>query len=220
MKKLIFKIFLWIFIILILIFLLIAGLGYFKYKKAIDKVSLIDKVQEIRQNDNYTKLNDIADDYKNAVISIEDHRFYNHNGIDIISMIRSTYTNFRIKSLDYGASTITQQVGRLLYFTQEKSPIRKIAEIFVAFDLEKNYSKDEILELYLNLMYFGNGYYGIHDASYGFFDKSPKDLSFYEATYLAGLPNAPSVYSEDDKLGEERRLQVVDAMKKYGYINE
>ena len=220
MKKFIFKVLLWLFIILILIFSIIVGLGYLKYKEAIKEVSIIDKIQEIQNNNNYTKLEDISNDYKNAVIAIEDHRFYNHNGIDILSMIRSTYVNLKIKSLYYGASTITQQVGRLLYFTQEKSPIRKTAEIFVAFDLEKNYSKDEILELYLNLMYFGNGYYGIHDASYGFFDKSPKDLTFYEATYLAGLPNAPSVYSENDNLGEERRLQVVDAMKKYGYVDE
>lgn len=118
-------------------------------------------------------------------------------------------------SFDYGASTITQQVGRNIYFTQERSPIRKIAEIFVAFDLEKNYSKDEILELYLNIIYFGNGYYGIHDAANGFFNKEPSDLTFYESTYLAGLPNAPSVYSENDALGEERRLQVVEAINKY-----
>lgn len=220
MKKFIFKIFLWIFIILLLTFLIIAGLGYLKYRQAINEISVIDKIKEIQKSANYTKLEDVSNDYKNAVIAIEDHRFYNHNGIDILSMVRSTYVNLKIKSLDYGASTITQQVGRLLYFTQEKSPIRKIAEIFVAFDLEKSYSKDEILELYLNLMYFGNGYYGIHDASYGFFDKSPKDLTFYEATYLAGLPNAPSIYSENDELGEERRIQVVNAMKKYGYIDE
>lgn len=220
LKKLIFKILFWTFIILFITFSILFGLGYLKYREAIEKLSLQNIVQEVREKDNYTNLKGISDDYKNAVVAIEDHRFYNHNGIDIISMIRSTYVNFKIKSLDYGASTITQQVGRLLYFTQEKSPIRKIAEIFVAFDLEKKYSKDEILELYLNLMYFGNGYYGIYDASYGFFDKSPKDLTFYEATYLAGLPNAPSVYSEDDKLGEERRLQVVDAMKKYGYVDK
>lgn len=220
MKKFIFRIFLWIFIILLLIFSIFAGLGYLKYKEATNNISLVDKVQEIRKSDNYTKLSDVSNDYKNAVVAIEDHRFYTHNGIDILSMIRSTYVNIKMKSLYYGASTITQQVGRLLYFTQEKSPIRKVAEIFVAFNLEKNYSKDEILELYLNLMYFGNGYYGIYDAAYGFFDKAPKDLTFYEATYLAGLPNAPSVYSEDDELGEERRLQVVDAMKKYGYVNE
>ncbi len=219
MKKFIFKLLLWIFIILFIIFSIVFGLGYLKYKEAIDEIPLIDKVQEIKESESYTKLEDISIDYKNAVVSIEDHRFYNHSGIDVLSIIRSTYVNLRSKSLDYGASTITQQVRRLMYFTQEKSPTRKIAEIFVAFELEKDYSKDEILELYLNLIYFGNGYYGINDASYGYFDKSPKDLSLYEATYLAGLPNAPSVYSENDELAEERRLQVVNAMKKYGYIN-
>ena len=219
MKKFIFKLLFWIFVILIIIFSIILGLGYLKYKNAIDEISIINKVQEIRESENYIKLEDISTDYKNAVISIEDHRFYTHKVIDILSIIRSTYVNLRNKSLDYGASTISQQVGRLMYFSQEKSFIRKVSEIFVAFELEKNYSKDEILELYLNLMYFGNGYYGINDASEGFFDKSPKDLNFYEATYLAGLPNAPSVYSEDDKLAEERRLQVVNAMKKYGYID-
>lgn len=219
MKKLILKILLWFFIILFIICSLVLGLGYLKYKEATDKISVIDRIEEIRKSDNYTKLEDVSDDYKNAVVAIEDHRFYDHKGIDVLSIVRSTYVNFKRKSLDYGASTITQQVGRLMYFTQEKSPIRKIAEIFVAFDLEKNYSKDEILELYLNLMYFGNGYYGIYDAAEGFFDKSPDELTLYEASYLAGLPNAPSVYSENDELGEERRLQVVNAMKKYGYID-
>lgn len=219
MKKLIFKILLWFFIILFIICSLVLGLGYLKYKEATDKISVIDKVKEIKESENYTRLEDISNDYKNAVVAIEDHRFYDHKGIDVLSIVRSTYVNFKRKSLDYGASTITQQVGRLMYFTQEKSPIRKVAEIFVAFDLEKNYSKDEILELYLNLMYFGNGYYGIYDASEGFFDKTPYELTLYEASYLAGLPNAPSVYSENDKLGEERRVQVINAMKKYGYIN-
>lgn len=219
MKKLILKILLWIFIILFILCSIVLGLGYLKYKEATDKISVIDRVKEIQENDNYTKLENISDDYKNAVIAIEDHRFYNHKGIDVLSIIRSTYVNFKIKSLDYGASTITQQVGRLMYFTQEKSPIRKVTEIFVAFDLEKNYSKDEILELYLNLMYFGNGYYGIYDAAEGFFDKAPDELTLYEASYLAGLPNAPSVYSENDELGEERRVQVINAMKKYGYID-
>lgn len=220
MKKLVLKILLWFFVILFILCSIVMGLGYLKYKEATDKISVIDRVQEIRESENYTKLEDISDDYKNAVVAIEDHRFYDHNGIDILSILRSTYVNFKIKSLDYGASTITQQVGRLMYFTQEKSPIRKVAEIFVAFDLEKNYSKDEILELYLNLMYFGNGYYGIYDAAEGFFDKTPDELTLYEASYLAGLPNAPSVYSENDELGEERRLQVINAMKKYGYIDK
>ena len=215
MKKIIFKLFLWIFIILFVTFSIILGLGYLKYRQAITNLSLDEAIEEIRASADYTKINNISEDYKNAVVAIEDHRFYNHSGIDIISIVRSTYVNFKIKSLDYGASTITQQVGRNIYFTQERSPIRKIAEVFVAFDLEKNYSKDEILELYLNIIYFGNGYYGIHDASEGYFDKKPSELNFYEATYLAGLPNAPSIYSEDKNLGEERRIQVVNAMEIY-----
>lgn len=215
MKKLILKLILWIVILLILAISLFAGLGYLKYKDATSKLSLSDAVNQIRSGEDYIKLEDISQDYKNAVVAVEDHRFYSHKGIDVISMLRATYVNIKSSSITYGASTITQQVGRILYFTQEKSPIRKFAEIFVAFDLEKNYSKDEILELYLNIIYFGNGYTGIHDASYGYFNKSPKNLTFYEATYLAGLPNAPSVYSEDDKLGEERRLQVVQAVNKY-----
>jgi len=219
MKKLIFKLLFWIIIILFIIFSIILGLGYLKYKNAVNKFSIIDKVQEIRENENYTKLDDISIDYRNAVIAIEDHRFYNHSGIDILSIIRSTYVNLKSKSLTYGASTITQQVGRLMYFTQEKSAIRKTSEMFVAFELEKEFSKNEILELYLNLMYFGNGYYGINDAAYGYFNKSPKDLTLYEASYLAGLPNAPSIYSENNILAEERRLQVINAMKKYKYID-
>ena len=215
MKKFIFKLFIWIFIPLLIVFSIIIGLGYLKYKNAIDKISLNDAILKIQNKDNYIKLIDISEDYKKAVIAIEDRRFYSHKGIDIISIIRSTYVNLVNKSLDYGGSTITQQVGRNIYFTQEKSPVRKIAEMFVAFDLEKNYSKDEILELYLNIIYFGKGYYGIKDSSYGYFNKSPKELSFYEATYLAGLPNAPSIYSENTELGEERRLQVVNAMEKY-----
>lgn len=215
MKKFIIKLIIWILIVFILASSVCVGLGYLKYKNAIDKLSLTDAVEEIRNKENYVELNTISSDYKNAVVAVEDHRFYSHYGIDIISMLRATYVNIQSSSLTYGASTITQQVGRLLYFTQEKSPIRKVAEIFVAFDLEKNYSKDEILELYLNIIYFGNGYYGIYDASYGYFNKSPKYLTFYEATYLAGLPNAPSIYSSDEKLGEERRLQVVYALEKY-----
>lgn len=215
MKKLIFKLIVWIIILFIFIFSIFLGLGYLKYKNATQNNSIETAVKNVQSHENYVKIDDICSDYKNAVIAIEDHRFYSHKGYDILSILHSTYANIRIKSLDYGASTITQQVGRMLYFSQEKSPIRKIAEIFVAIDLERNYSKDEILELYLNMMYFGNGYYGIYDASYGYFNKSPKDLDYYESTFLAGLPNAPSVYSQDSSLAEERRLQVVWALEKY-----
>lgn len=215
MKKLIFKIFILIFILLLIALILIFGLGYIKYKSATKNLSIHDAVLDIQNDNNYTKIEDISDDFKKAIIAVEDHRFYEHRGFDIISILHSIYVDFINKSLDYGGSTITQQVARNIYFNQDKSVIRKTAEFFVANELENTYSKEEILELYLNIIYFGNGYYGIHNASYGYFKKSPKDLNLYEASYLAGLPNAPSVYSQDSKLAEQRRLQVIQAMEKY-----
>ena len=212
MRKLLFKLLL-IFIFLLIAFVLVIGLSYLKYRTAINELSLDDAISKVKSIDNYTKFEDISKDYVDAVVAVEDHRFYDHKGVDFVSLIHSIYVNFRSKSLDYGASTITQQLARNMYFTQEKSPFRKIAEIFVANNIEKKYSKEEILELYFNIIYFGNGYYGIYDASYGFFGKAPKDLNYYEATYLAGLPNAPSVYSQDKELAEQRRLQVVSAME-------
>ena len=215
MKKLVFKLLVLFFILLLIALVLLFGLGYLKYKNAIKELSLEDAILDIKSNKNYTKIEDISDDFKNAIVAVEDHRFYEHNGIDVVSIVHSIYVDLISKSLDYGGSTITQQVARNIYFTQEKSVIRKTAEFFIANELEKNYSKDEILELYLNIIYFGNGYYGIYNASYGYFKKLPKNLNLYESTYLAGLPNAPSVYSTDSKLAEERRLQVVQAMENY-----
>jgi membrane peptidoglycan carboxypeptidase len=161
------------------------------------------------------KFEDMSEDFVKAVVAIEDHRFYSHSGIDILATAHAIFVNIRYQSFDFGASTITQQLGRLLYFTQERQLNRKIAELFVSLNLEKEYSKEEILELYVNIIYYGKGCYGIKSASEGYFDKLPSELTFEEATYLAGLPNAPSVYSVDDKKGEERRIQVVEAMEKY-----
>lgn len=215
MKKLIFKLFILFFILILITFTLLIGLGYLKYKSVINSLSIKDAILEIQSRENYTKIEDISDDLKAAIVAVEDHRFYEHSGIDLVSLFHSIYVDFMSKSLDYGGSTITQQVIRNIYFTQEKSPIRKIAEFFIALDLEKAYSKDEILELYLNIIYFGNGYYGIYNASYGFFNKSPEDLNMYESTYLAGLPNAPSIYSQNSELAEQRRMQVLQSMEKY-----
>lgn len=190
-------------------------MGYVEYKDAISEKSIKDSVSEIRKSENYVKIEDISEDFLIAIVAIEDHRFYSHSGFDLLASARAIFVNVKIQSFDYGASTITQQLGRLMYFTQEKEAVRKLAEIFVARNLEKEYEKADILELYVNIIYYGQGYYGIYDASHGFFDKEPSELTFDEATYLAGLTNAPSIYSEDKKLGEERRLQVVRAIEKY-----
>ena len=215
MKKIIFKSILFILISIIAVFLIIVLLGYLDYRKAIKVISIEDKIKTIQSDENYIKSEDMSEEFKAAIVAVEDHRFYNHSGIDFWATGHAMYVNIFSGSFDYGASGISQQVGRLLYFTQEKSVIRKFSELFVAFNLEKNYSKNEILELYVNLAYYGKGYYGIGEASIGFFGKVPGELTKEEAAYLAGLPNAPSIYSVNGELGEERKQQVLNAMEKY-----
>ena len=120
MKKFILKLFLWTILIIVIFCLIVLGLGYIKYKEAINKISIEDKIAEIKSQKNYVEINDISENYKNAVISIEDHRFYDHNGVDYFTVIRSLYVNIRRKSADYGGSTITQQVRKTyVFFTKE-----------------------------------------------------------------------------------------------------
>jgi monofunctional glycosyltransferase len=188
--------------------------GYDMYIAAISAKPISQAVSEIRSKDHYTALDTLPPIYKDAVLSVEDRRFYYHIGVDPISICRAVIRDAAARSFVEGGSTITQQVAKNLYFTQEKRFSRKVAEIFVAFDLERAYSKDEILELYINSIYYGSGYYGIYDASEGYFGKTPSEMSDAECTLLAGLPNAPSAYSPDasPKLAKERQSQVVAAM--------
>ena len=125
-------------------------------------------------------------------------------------------------SLAEGGSTITQQLAKNVYFTQRKEFTRKIAEIFMAFEFEKECSKQEIFELYVNTIYFGDGYYCVYDAAQGYFDKIPKDMNLYESTLLAGIPNAPSVYSPNvnPELSKQRQAQVLYKMLKYNFISQ
>lgn len=138
--------------------------GYNMYKNAIDEIPLTEKVESIRKKENYTKIEEVPQIYIDAVISVEDHRFYKHGGIDIIAIVRATINDIKAMSFVEGGSTIPQQLSKNIYFTQEKEITRKIAEVFMAFELEKNYEKDEILELYLNTSYYGDGYYTIKEA--------------------------------------------------------
>ena len=192
------------------------------YKEKIFKKKIEKKVEKIKEYDNYISISEVPETYKNATIAIEDHRFYSHGAIDVFTTARSFIENIRNKELSNGGSTITQQVARNMYFTQEKSFVRKVAELFVAVDLEKNYSKDEILEMYINIIYFGDGYTGLKQASYGYYRKSPSKLSLTEQTMLAGIPNAPSIYSPNvnPELAKKRQQKVLDAMVKYGYISK
>lgn len=220
--KLLKRIILAVVLILISIALLLVGNGYEMYEEAVKQMPLAEKVEYIKQKDNYTKIEEVPPIYINAVISVEDHRFYKHNGIDIIAIGRATIND--IKAMDWveGGSTITQQLSKNTYFTQEKKIVRKIAEVFMAFDIEKNYEKDEILELYLNTNYYGDGYYTVKEASRGYFGKEPNEMTDYEAILLAGIPNAPSVYSpnENPELAKQRQKQVIQKMIRHGYLTE
>ena len=214
----------------IVIFIIIIGIvicgyitynGYKLYSSVISKMSIEEKVEEIRSKKNYTTIDKIPKDFCNAVIAIEDNRFRKHGAIDIRSIGRAVVTNIKNMKLIEGGSTITQQLAKNMYFSQSKKFTRKIAEILIADDLEKNYDKDEILELYLNIIYFGDGYTGIYNASMGYYNKAPNELNLDEITMLAGLPNAPSVYalSNNPKFAKERQEEVIKAMYLYNYIS-
>lgn len=208
------RFFTFIFVVIIAICAYFIYDGYQLYKEVIEDTSIVEKVKEIQKDENYVKIEDISKDLQEATIAIEDRRFYEHFGIDLYSIGRAIIGNFKRKELSSGGSTITQQLAKNMYFSQEKKFTRKVAEVFVALDLEEAYEKDEILELYLNIIYYGDGYYGVNEATNGYFGKSPKDLTLYEATLIAGIPNAPSVYalSNNSVLTYKRQKLVIDAM--------
>lgn len=216
------KIVLVIFIVCFSIGIFAVGSGYDMYKEALDNMPLSQKIEEIKSNENYISTDKLPKIYLDAVVAVEDHRFYEHPGIDMISIGRAAINDIKAMKLVEGGSTITQQLSKNIYFTQEKSFIRKIAEVFMAFNIEENYSKDEILELYVNTSYFGDGYTGVKEASLGYFEKEPQNLSDSEAVMLAGIPNSPSNYSptKNPELARKRQKQVLDKMVKYKYISK
>lgn len=211
--------------ILILIVLICSGallIGKVYYNHALKEKPLLTRVDEVTGKTNFVKFEAMSADYRNAVISVEDHRFYDHGPVDFIAIGRAIFSNVKNGELQEGGSTITQQLAKNLVFNQDKTLVRKIGEIFAAHDLEKNYSKKEIFELYVNTAYFGNGYYGIYAASYGYYNKAPKDLNLSESSMLAGIPNAPSVYvpNVNPDLAKKRQAHVLSKMVEYGYITQ
>lgn len=215
--------------ILILVVLLVAAIGAFLiyegyqvYEEALVETPIQQVMAEIQNKPHYTKLDQIPQIYINAVISTEDHRFYTHQGIDLIAIARALWHNIQAGSLVEGGSTITQQLAKNQFFTQKKELTRKIAEVFMVRKIEALYSKDEILELYINSIYYGEGYYCIYDASMGYFGKIPADLDASECTLLVGIPNAPSVYAltANPDLARQRQLQVLKDMVIWGYLTK
>ena len=220
--KLFKKILIILLILLIVAFSIIFIIGYSYYASALKTKPLLSRIEEITSKEHYMSYNELPRVYLNAVVAVEDHRYYDHGAIDPIGIARAMYTNIRDGKFDEGGSTITQQVAKNVVFNQEQTIVRKLGEIFAAYDLEKNYSKNEILAIYVNSSYFGDGYYCIYDASMGYFNKEPKDLTLSEASMLAGIPNAPSVYSPNvnPDLSKKRQKHVLNKMVEYGYISQ
>ena len=200
----------------------LAGEGYGLYKNAVQEESLEETVAEIRRQENFTSLEEMPETYVQAVVSVEDHRFYDHFGLDLIAIGRAVVNDITAGRYVEGGSTITQQLAKNLYFSQEKTMSRKAAEVFLALEIEQKYTKDEILELYVNSIYFGDGYYSVGEASEGYFGKPASEMNDYECTLLAGVPNAPSKYapSKNLALAEKRQQKVISRMEACGYITE
>ena len=214
---------LWLFLVILVI---VAGVqikgGYDKYQQALADRPLTDVLEELQGKENYTQYEKVPEIYYKALVAVEDRRFYKHNGFDIIGTTRAIYNDIRAKELLEGGSTISQQLAKNLYFPQDNTLQRKIAEIFMAMKIEREYEKEDVLEFYVNGIYYGSGYYSIYDASKGYFGKEPKDMTDYECTLLVGIPNAPSVYSLDVRsdLAEQRQKKVVECMVDVEYITE
>ena len=218
-RKLFFKIMLLVLLLIILASIIMFFIGFVTYSKALKESPLLTRIGKVQNQDNYTKIHEMSKDYINAVISVEDHRYFEHGPVDFIAIIRASFVNLKNKEFQEGGSTITQQVAKNVIFSQEQTLSRKFGEIFAAYDLEKNYSKNEIFEIYVNTAYFGNGYYGIYDASKGYYNKAPNDLNKDEASMLAGIPNAPSMYSPsvNPDLAKKRQQHVLNCMNEYGF---
>lgn len=215
-----------LFVIIITILLIIAFFNYSKNLnyKIPDKqtIVILDKngnsFFEINNanKQSYVPLNEISDNIIKAFIAIEDKDFYKHNGFSIKRICGALIKNFKNNSISEGASTITQQYVKNLFLSSEKTYERKIKEIAIAINLETKYTKDEILEGYLNTIYFGHGIYGINDACRYYFNKKPNEISLSEACVIAAIPKGPSIYSPINNFekNKERKELILNELEK------
>ena len=195
MKKLLFK-------MIIILLVIISGfcgyygyLGYQIYQDKIQEQSLSERVNQLKSKEDYVTLDQISPIYKEAVLESEDRRFYQHGPVDYYGLARAMFINITTFSFKEGGSTITQQLAKNLCLSFKKDLSRKFAEVFIAKDLEDHYSKDEILEMYLNITYLGEGNYGIQAASQYYYHIDAIDLNKQQCDILVKTLKRPSVYN-------------------------
>lgn len=179
-------------------------------------------IDPLRERPEWVRLGNMNRDLPKALIAIEDHDFYNHGAIAMDGIIRAILINISAGEVVQGGSTITQQLVKNMFLSQEQTMGRKMEEVILATMLERQYTKDEILEMYLNTTYLGAGTYGVRQAANKYFDKAPSNISLAECAVLAALPYAPSALNPLQYPLEckKRQLLVLDAMLKYGYIGQ
>lgn len=195
MKKLLFK-------MIIILLVIITGfcgyygyLGYQIYQDKIQEQSLSERINQLKSKEDYVTLDQISPIYKEAVLESEDRRFYQHGPVDYYGLARAMFINLTTFSFKEGGSTITQQLAKNLCLSFKKNLSRKFAEVFIAKDLEDHYSKDEILEMYLNITYLGEGNYGIQAASQYYYHIDAIDLNKQQCDILVKTLKRPSVYN-------------------------
>ena len=197
-----------IFLISLSVFIIgLGSMGYIEYQLAIQEVSIDEKISEIMREPDFVHYDDISPILLEATVAVEDKRFYDHHGIDVMAYARIFYYLIKDGNINSGGSTITQQLAKNLYFSFEPSLTRKVAELFVANRIEKTYDKETILSVYLNIINYGDNQFGIAKASEHYFEKKPSELSFDEATLLAGIPQSPTNYQLSNHLDSARLRQ-------------
>lgn len=220
-----------LFLTLLIGSLFLCGYGYSKLSnkleiKSANNISMYDNTNEVFFQGNGTSkwvnLNDISKNVINATISTEDKKFYKHFGFDFLRIAKASFVNIKNRKTMQGASTISQQYVKNLFLDFNKTWERKWNEMWLTLNVEMHYSKDEILEGYLNTINYGHGMYGIEKAANYYFNKSSKDLSLAEATMLVGIPKSPSNFSPlvNPTLAKKRQTIILEGMVKNGYITE
>lgn len=222
MVKKFFKVILIILLFLTILATTFVGYNYFQYQKIKEDKPIESLVYVIRNNPDYLSIDEVNQTFLDSIVASEDRRFYHRTGIDFRALARSIVTNIKEGELVQGGSTIPQQVGKLLYFDHDQDLSEKVIQVFIMYDLESRYEKDEILELYINMIYYGSGYTGIKQASHGYFNTNPSDLNWAQSSLLAGIVPAPSVYdpSINFELAKQRQFAVLLSLQAVEILSE
>ena len=196
--------------------------GYDIYADKVRQLPVEKAFGMIMKSDDYVGFDQLPSDYVNAVTSVEDHRFFYRRGIDVIAIGKALLENLTSGTIVRGGSTITQQLAKNIYFDMSQVLSRKTAEIFFVNDMESKFDKPTIFSIYVSIINFGDGYFGIKDAAQGYLNKSVEDLTLCESALLAGLPQSPTNYqlSNHSEATYNRYLQVLTAMVEYDHITQ